>query len=179
MVKLRVVLLALAAACSGADPAAVPADAGGGEVLVRWNDGDTVNISLEAPGLARWCADGHWLELSAVDTDTGVMLALFPPESLVTGSYPVGRPVRADSLRPRPGATLGVRWFTPGLVAAFRGWEGSVELTAVDRAVSGEQTVSGRLQASAAAAGGAEGSIVVEGEFDRVPVAAADSGCGR
>ena len=172
------VLLMVTAGCtgSGADPSAD--DIGGGAVSVRGEDGDTVDVELDVPGTARWCEGARWLELSAVHGDTGIMIALFPAGSLAAGRYPVGRPVGADSLRTRPAATLGVRWFTPGLVAAFRGWEGVVEVTALDGGGDVGQTVSGTVEANAAALAGAEGSIVVEGAFDRVPVTQADSMCG-
>jgi hypothetical protein len=173
----RLAVLALVAACGGAGATGHDADIGGGSVSVRWEDGDSVDISLEVPGTARWCATGRWLELSAVRGDTGVMLALFPPETLVAATYPISRPVRDDSLRVRPAATLGVRWFTPGLVAGYRGWQGEVRVTAVEPGPTGGRTISGRLEGGAAAVAGAGGAIAVEGEFDDVPVAEADSGC--
>jgi hypothetical protein len=169
-------LLVALAGCTGAAPSGSRDDIGGGTVRVGWEDGDTVDIAIEVPGTARWCAAARWLELSAVSGDTGVMVALFPAESLARGTYPVGRPARAGAVQQRPGATLGVRWFTPGLVAGYRGWEGDVEITAF---VSGaeERTVSGRIEASAAAVTGEGDPLAVEGEFDRVPVTDADSGC--
>lgn len=169
-------LLVLLAGCTGASPSGSLDDIGGGSVSVRWEDGDTVDISIDVPGTARWCAEARWLELSAVSGDTGVMVGLFPAESIARGTYPVGRPARAGSVQQRPGATLGVRWFTPGLVAGYRGWEGDVEVTAF---VSGteERTVSGRIEASAAAVSGEGAPLAVEGEFDGVPVTDADSGC--
>jgi hypothetical protein len=70
-----------------------------------------------------------------------------------------------------------VRWFTPGLVAGYRGWQGEVRVTAVEPGPTGGRTISGRLEGGAAAVAGAGGAIAVEGEFDDVPVAEADSGC--
>lgn len=172
-----IVVFALVAACGGAGATGHDADIGGGSVSVRWEDGDSVDISLDVAGTARWCAAGRWLELSAVRGDTGVMLALFPPETLVATTYPISRPVRDDSLRARPGATLGVRWFTPGLVAGYRGWQGDARVTAIEPGRTGGRTISGRLEARAAAVAGAGGAIAVEGEFDAVPVVDADSGC--
>jgi hypothetical protein len=171
-------LLGLLAGCTGVDASGSLEDIGGGSMSVQWEDGDTVEIAIEVPGTARWCAEARWLELSAVSGDTGVMVALFPAESLARGSYPVARPVRDGSVQQRPGATVGVRWFTPGLVAGYRGWEGDVQVTAF---VSGtdDRTVSGRIQASAAAVAGDGSPLAVKGEFDRVPVTNADSGCAR
>lgn len=169
-------LALIVAAC--APTAADEAEASGGKVSARWEGADSVRVAFDAPGTARWCAGGRWLELAGVLGDTGLMLAVFPAESLVRGSYPIARPVRHDSLQLRPGATLGVRWFVPGLVVGYRGWRGELELTEVGPAGAGSRTVSGRLEAEAVPVTG-EGSIVVEGEFSGVPVADADSACGN
>lgn len=169
------VALALAAACSRGD-AGYDLALAGGDVEVRWQSADTISMALEEPGLARWCAEGRWLELSAVSGDTGVMIAVFPADSLAAGSYAVALPARTDSLQARPGATVGLRWFTPGAVAGYRGWEGTVALTRVSSA-AGSGRVSGTFEATAIPVAG-DGSLAVEGGFSDVPVTAADSGCG-
>lgn len=165
-------LLATLAACTG-DRAAEPVVEGapvGGTVQVRWEDGDTISMALAATGTARWCEAGRWLEVSALQGDTGVMIALFPGDSLVTGSYPVALSV-PESLRVRPGATVGVRWFAPGVVAGYRGWQGAVELTDAQN-----ELVSGHLAVDAMPVAG-DGTIAVEGTFEQVPLISADSGC--
>lgn len=175
LASLLAVLLAGAAALACAPSGASEAEPSGGEVTARW-EGDTMRVSLAAPGTARWCAAGRWLEVAGVRGDTGILMAIFTTDSLSPGVYPVALPVRDDSLRRRPGSTVGIRWFVPGLVLGYRGFAGELELTAVDTGLGGALTVSGRLAGQATPAAG-DGSIVLEGEFRDVPVAEAPEGC--
>lgn len=169
----------LLAACLG-DPADAPPtgidSTAGGRVAASWEGADTVRMALNVAGTARWCEAGRWLELAAVRGDTGIMVALFPPDSLVRGRYPVALPVRDDSLRSRPAATVGIRWYTPGAVAGYMGWEGDVEVREIGAAAPGPETVSGRLEVRLTPAAG-NGAITAEATFDRIPIHPADSLC--
>jgi hypothetical protein len=97
----------------------------GPRVSVRWTGADTASFSARA--VAEWCAPRHLLEIRAVAGDTGVGIALYPPDTVEAGRYPIRRPDVADTIVP-PSAAVALRWFSQTMVMGFQGDSGSVIL---------------------------------------------------
>jgi hypothetical protein len=131
-----ILLLMQAAAC--ATPPSP--DAGKAHVEVQWNG--SKSGSMEGEGVAEWCAPRRLLQISLVQGDTGMALALYPNDSVASGVYPVIDPARAESTPPAAG--LAVRWLAATTVQGFQGDSGRVNL---DRSATGR--LSGRLGARA------------------------------
>ena len=113
----------------------------GPRVSVRWTGADTASFSARA--VAEWCAPRHLLEIRAVAGDTGVGIALYPPDTVDAGRYPIRRPDVADTIVP-PSAAVALRWFSQTTVMGFQGDSGSVIL---ERRPDG--TLGGRFTAGA------------------------------
>jgi hypothetical protein len=113
----------------------------GPRVSVRWTGADTASFSASA--VAEWCASLHLLEIRAVAGDTGVGIALYPPDTIDAGRYPIRRPDVADTALP-PSAALALRWFSRTTVMGFQGDSGSLML---ERRPDG--TLGGRFTAGA------------------------------
>jgi hypothetical protein len=156
-------LLLLTAACDQQE--SLPSQAG--RLEVQWTGADTGRISANAS--AEWCADRRWLEIRAVQGDTGVAMALYPVDSVVPDSYPVVEPTRADSARPT--ASLGLRLFSQTAVKGYRGDSGAVLLER-----SGSRHLSGRLTARARGVPNGE-QIRLSGKFERVALLPQERGC--
>ena len=119
--------LAVAAGCN---------PVGGGTVAARWvTAGDTAVITM--PATAAWCVRERRLDLRASVGDTGLGLALFPPDSiLVPGEYPVMVP--GGMVRVRPTARVALRWMSKVIIQGWWGDSGAVRITeASPRALSG------------------------------------------
>jgi hypothetical protein len=97
----------------------------GPRVSVRWTGADTASFSARA--VAEWCAPLHLLEIRAIAGDTGVGIALYPPDTIEAGRYPIRRPDLADTTLP-PSAALALRWFSQTTVMGFQGDSGSLML---------------------------------------------------
>ena len=97
----------------------------GPRVSVRWTGADTASFSARA--VAEWCAPRHLLEIRAVAGDTGVGIALYPPDTVDAGRYPIRRPDVADTILP-PSAAVALRWFSQTTVMGYQGDSGSVIL---------------------------------------------------
>ncbi|MEP6572811.1 MAG: hypothetical protein ABJD11_08945 [Gemmatimonadota bacterium] len=96
----------------------------GGRLEASWSGGpDTGRIS--APAVARWCAPGHRLEVTAVLGDTGVGVVVYPTDSVRSGTYKVFNPTGAAL---RPGAAIAARWFTETAIRGAQGDSGTVTL---------------------------------------------------
>ena len=106
---------ALALACRGGESEAP------GRIEVAWTGADTGR--LEAPAVARWCSNDTLLEIVAEVGDSGVAVTLFPPDTVKSGVYPVGKPT---SSRSRPSARLGLRWFGETLIEGYHSLSGVV-----------------------------------------------------
>jgi hypothetical protein len=59
--------------------------------------------------------------------DTGLGIALYPPDTLDAGPYPVRRPDLADTALP-PSAAVALRWFSQTTVMGYQGDSGRVTL---------------------------------------------------
>lgn len=148
-----VVVAALVVACDfGPDP-----------MRVVWQR-DTVSAEFSLPVHAVWCQERGWLEVVGARSDTGVALAIFPSDTIITGRYPIVPPLeRTDSMRPL--AVVAVRWFSQDELLSFEGVEGEV---VVEHTVEGGW-VTGRFHARLRAPMGID-SLRLEGEFRRTPV---------
>lgn len=138
-----------------------------GRLEAEWSGADTGKISAQAT--AEWCADRLWLEIRAIRGDTGLAMALYPVDSIVSDSYPVAEPTRADSVR--PAASVGLRLFSATAVKGYRGDSGAVLLVA-----AGSGQLSGRLRASALATSSAD-RVTISGKFERIAVVPQQRGC--
>jgi hypothetical protein len=154
--------LVLGTACSRDTPAAPPRST----LEVEWVGSDTGK--LVAPVVAEWCDSLRVLELRAVRGDTGIALALYPPESVTAGHYPMVPPERGDSTR--PSSAVALRWFAETSIRGFQGDSGSVSLAGGPGAVGG--SFAGRLRSTT------EGSrLKVTGSFRGLTVGPAPPEC--
>ncbi len=138
-----------------------------GRLEAQWTGADSGRISAHAT--AEWCADRLWLEIRAIQGDTGLAVALYPVDSVVPDSYPVADPTRPDSARPSAG--VGLRLFSQTAVKGYRGDSGTVLL---ERSGSGQ--LSGSLTARARGVPNGE-QIRLRGKFERVAVLPQERGC--
>lgn len=155
--------LSLLAACDPRESQQAQA----GRLEAEWSGADSGKISAQAT--AEWCADRLWLEIRAIQGDTGVAIALYPVDSIVSDSYPVVEPTRADTVR--PAASVGLRLFSPTAVKGYRGDSGAVVLV-----TSGSGQLSGRLRARALAVSNAD-QVTISGKFERVAILPQQRGC--
>jgi hypothetical protein len=141
--------------------------AGGGHLELRWKG--SARGTLAAPATADWCALLRLLEIRSVKGDTGVAIALYPTEALVSGTYPVKPPAKTGP--PPPAARLAVRW--PGQTA-IRGFQGDSGTVVVERSAKG--VVSGRVTAFAHSATDT-GALEINGRFRDLVVQMPKEGC--
>ena len=97
---------------------------------------------MEGSAVAGWCAERQVLQISLVQGDTGIALALYPGNALAAGVYPVVEPVRAESMPPAAG--VAVRWLAQTTVQGFQGDSGRINLER-----SGTGLLSGEVHARA------------------------------
>ena len=130
-----------------------------------WTGSDTGRAVLRAR--AAWCGSGGPLVLFAQAGDTGIGLAVYPPDSLVAERYAVFDPTLGVK---RPGAAVAARWTRKMVMADLRGTTGDVTLSRVGGAVSGRFTArtTGVVMA---------GTVSIAGSFDGVPVASGGTDC--
>jgi hypothetical protein len=134
---------------------------------IHWNGSGRGKLS--APASAEWCAARRLLEIRAIQGDTGIALALYPAESLTSGSYRIVEPAKAESLPPAAGVAL--RWLTQTAVQGFQGDSGAVVLER-----SAEGLLSGHLRARARSVADAK-RITVTGEFRDLTMRPESPGC--
>lgn len=158
-----VFVLLLMAACDERQSQVLQA----GRLEARWTGADSGRISTRAA--AEWCADRLLLEIRALQGDTGLAVALYPLDSIVSDSYPVVEPSRADSVR--PSASVGLRLFSQTAIKGYRGDSGMVLLEH-----SGPGQYSGSLTARARLVTSGE-QIRLSGKFERVAVSPQERGC--
>ncbi len=156
-------LLALALACSESE-SRTPS---GASLEADWTGMDTGRIA--APAVAEWCDTLRVLEIRATQGDSGIALVLYPSAALVSGSFPLRPPERADSVR--PGAAVALRWFGETMIEGFRGDSGAVEL---DRSPAG--TMSGRFTAVMLSTTDT-GRLALRGSFRALSIKSSARGC--
>ncbi len=163
---LSLALVILHAGC-GAPRSSEPS--GPGTLTAQWTGSQAGRFA--APAEARWCARDSLLELTAARADTGIGLALFPPDTLVPGDYPVYSARLFTAWRPQ--ANVAVRWLGATDLLGFEGASGQAAVTAV----AGGR-VSGRFEARLLVPGGTD-SLRLAGRFEAVPVVPSPEPCGR
>ena len=138
-----------------------------GRLEARWAGSESGRVS--APAAAEWCADRLWLEIRAIQGDTGLAMVLYPMDSIASDSYRVVAPTRANSA-PRS-ASVALRLFSQ---TAIKGYQGDSGVVILKHSSSGE--LSGRVAARARSVlNGAQ--IRLTGRFDRVAVTPQERGC--
>jgi hypothetical protein len=138
-----------------------------GRLEARWTGADSGKVS--APAAAEWCANRRLLEIRAIQGDTGLAVALYAVDTIVSDSYRVVEPARADSAPPSAGVAL--RLFSQTAIKGFQGDSGTVVL---ERSRSGR--LSGSLAARARSVLNGE-QIRLSGKFARVAVMPQGRGC--
>lgn len=108
-----IMLLLMALACSK--------DKEVGQVAMSWTGADTGR--LEAPATARWCAADTALEIVGIAADSGAGVAIFPPDTITPGVYPVGPPGGGMA---RPRAAVALRRFGENLILGHYSLSGIV-----------------------------------------------------
>ena len=145
-----------------------PLKAGPGDLDAAWRG--TESGRFIAPLVATHCAESGLVELIALRGDTGIGVALFLKDSAKID--PVIYPVLPGSLleEPRPGATVGARWFETTTIAAFEGVAGKVQLEAAGGFLAG--TIDAKFQAL-----DRPDTFRLNATFSQVQVVQADSKC--
>jgi len=110
----------------------------GARVVVRWTGSDSGKV--DAPASAEWCDTLRLLEISGLEGDTGIGVAVYPKGVLQPGRYRVVRPEVADTSR--PAAAVALRWFAETSIRGFKAESGAVVLER-----SGPGKYSGRIVA--------------------------------
>lgn len=165
-----VVVLSLMAACAKWESPQTQA----GRLEAGWTGADSGRTGadsskISAPAAAEWCADRRLLEIRAIQGETGLAIALYPLDTIVSDSYPVVEPTRADSAR--PSASVALRLFSQTAIEGYQGDSGTVLL---ERSSSGQ--LSGSLTARARSVPNGE-RIRLRGKFERVAVLPQERGC--
>jgi len=161
LVAWGIAVLLTSCQASSAEPAT-------GRLEARWTGADSGKLKVRAR--ATWCAPGRLLEVTGVDSDAGLGLAIYPVDTPARGTYPVFSPVR-DSLR-RPSVAVGVRWFTETEIKAYQSDSGTLSLTRRDGALYGN--LDARLRAPTTPE-----TIRVTGSFQGVPMTLDSTRCAR
>lgn len=163
----------LLASCNGKTPARGP------WLEVRGTGTDTLQFSAEAS--AEWCDTLRVLTIEAMRGDTGVGLAIYPEDSIASGSFPVHRPVRPDTAAAdsaagtgaAPSAALALRWFSKSVVRGFQGDSGNVTLRR-----DGSGRLDGRFNAAAHSMFD-DGRVTLTGTLSGLRPRTAAAGCSR
>jgi hypothetical protein len=161
---LAIVLVGLAG-CNRA-----PATYGGAtQIDVRWTGSERGRLSGSAT--AEWCSILRVLEISALRGDTGIAVAIYPADTIISGTYRIVDPAKAESLPPAAGIAL--RWAAEIAIKGFQGESGSVVL---DRSRSGQ--LSGRITAAARSVTDTQ-RVTIDGSFRDLTIRPQARGCSR
>jgi hypothetical protein len=145
-------VLVLTAGCSDEDPT------GPGRIVVTWTGADSGQ--LQVPALARWCANDSVVEITGAAGDSGVALAMLPPDTTIAaGDFPVGLPI---PVRSRPAARVALRWVSETLTEGYYGLHGTVT-------VDSGSSLSGRVQATLKSVNDGQ-EISLSGTFTQVRI---------
>lgn len=140
-----------------------------GRLEARWRGAESGQIFASAA--AEWCQDRRMLEIRAIQGDTGLAVAVYAVDTIVSDSYPVLEPSRADSSH--PSASLALRLFAQTSVKGYQADSGTVILER-----SGSGPISGRLTARARSVVNGD-QIRLTGKFQGVAVTPQERGCIR
>ena len=94
---------------------------GHGRIELGWTGADTGKLNF--PATAQWCPADTALEVSGIEGDSGVAVAIFPADTIAPGVYPVGAPGQGLA-RPRAGVAL--RRFGENLILGYYSLSGTV-----------------------------------------------------
>ena len=130
-----------------------------------WTGSDTGKAVL--PARAALCGQRGPLLIFAQSGDTGIGLAIYPMDSLVSGHYTVFDPLQGSV---RPGAAVAARWTRKMVMADLRGFQGQLSLDQAGPVVAGH--FSARTTGVVMSA-----SIAMEGSFRGIPVVAGGTDC--
>ena len=140
---------------------------GGGRLEVDWTGVDTARFAV--PATAEWCEAGRYAAIRALSGDTGVVIVVFPSDTVLADSYAVADTL-ADSLRPV--ARVVLRWSDRESLRGFRSDSGIMVLRREqDGSLAGELSVTGRL------VGGTRDSLALTGVFRALTVRPAPEDC--
>jgi hypothetical protein len=139
-----------------------------GVVTLEWRGTDRGAARL--PAKVSWCPVTRIATLSAISTDTGLLVTLHEVDSMRTGPHPVVSPALRD-VSPRPSATAALRWVKDtSAILGYASVSGMVNMSAVGTAASGSMEVRFRKPATL-------DTIVLRADFRDVPVVASAVGC--
>ena len=137
---------------------------GGGRLEITWTGADTGR--LETPATARWCAADTTLEVVGIEADSGGAVAIFPPDTVTPGVYPVGAPGQ-DMARPRAGVAM--RKFGENLILGYYSLSGTVT-------VDSGSPLHGSLQATLKSVNTGD-QVIVTGSFSGLVVEPGGATC--
>jgi hypothetical protein len=163
---MKSLLIAFTAGMAGLSCQATSAESSSGRLEATWIGADTGKIKVRAH--ATWCAPGRLLELTGVDSDAGMGLAVYPADSLASGPYAAFNPAK-DTLH-RPAVAVGVRWFTETEIKGYQSDSGALSLTRRDGTLEG--SIDARMHATTSPE-----TIRVTGTFHGVPVTLDSTRC--
>jgi hypothetical protein len=142
-----------------------------GDLAIQWQGEDKQGDATLA-ARATLCRETGLVELFAIRGDTGIGLALFPPDS----AHPAARDYRVfpatTDPETRPGANIAIRWLDELTLEAYEGTGGWVRLDSSPGGV-----VSGALDAALRSVERSD-TLRVTARFQGVPLDTAGPGCG-
>lgn len=151
------VLLVLIAACSKEKGAR-------GRLEVGWTGPDTG--ALNVPATAQWCPADSALEISGIEGDSGVAVAIFPADTMKPGVYPAGPPGEGMA---RPRAGIALRRFGENLILGYYSMSGTVT-------VDSGSPLNGSLQATLKSVNTGD-QVNVTGSFRGLVIEPGDAMC--
>lgn len=163
---MRSLLVAFTAGMAGLACPATSAEPSTGRLEATWIGADTGKLKVRAHAI--WCAPGRLLELTGVDSDAGMGLAVYPTDSLASGPYAAFNPAK-DTLH-RPAVAVGVRWYTETEIKGYQSDSGALSLTRRDKTLEG--SIDARMHATTSPE-----TIRVTGTFSGVPVTLDSTRC--
>ena len=135
-------------------------------MAVRWKSGEKAegfDGGLTGPASAIWCPIERRLEVRTIAGDTGVILVVYPRDSVVSGKYPITLPLPFPASPIRPGAVLALRVVIPSAVIGFRADAGDLILARNGGKITG-QFSAGMTQP------GQSTRVATAGKFSRIPL---------
>lgn len=122
------------------------------------------------PGRVSWCPVTRMATLSAISTDTGLLVTLHEVDSMGTGAHQVVSPALREA-SPRPSASAALRWVKDTLtVSGYASVSGVVDLSAVGPTVTGSMEIRFRKPTTL-------DTIILRADFRDLPVVASAVGC--
>jgi hypothetical protein len=124
---------------------------------------------LAAPAAAEWCAAGKFVEIVAIQGDTGLAIELATGDTIRPGEYPIAE-TPGDSARDT--AAVALRWPRETSIRGFQGDKGTLVLRRdADASLSGKVDATGRLK------GAGRPRLTLTATFQGLSVRAAATTC--